>query len=101
HGAVARTFFLSTALMVLGLIVFGLASSFTVAVIAFLGFWLMRRLADPYYTAWVVQHTEPKVRATVISFTGQVDAFGQIAGGPVLGVVGALGSIRAALVASA
>jgi MFS transporter, DHA3 family, tetracycline resistance protein len=101
HTAVARTLFLSTAGMVVGLLVFGLAGSFAVAALAFLGFWLMRRLANPYYTAWVVQHTEPQVRATVISFTGQVDAFGQIAGGPLLGVVGTLGSIRAALVASA
>src|SRR5262249_14871651 len=101
HIAVARILFLSTPLTVIGLVLFGLADSFAVATLAFLGFWLMRRLADPYFTAWVVQHTEPKVRATVISFTGQVDAFGQIAGGPVLGVVGVLASIRVALVASA
>src|SRR5262249_29775175 len=44
HTAVARTLFLATALMVAGLVLFGLAGSFAVAVIAFLGFWLIRRL---------------------------------------------------------
>ena len=42
--------------------------------------------------------TDPRVRATVISMGGQADALGQVAGGPVVGAVGALGGLRAALV---
>ena len=42
----------------------------------------------------------PQVRVTIFSVNGQVDAIGQIAGGPVVGVIGNA-SIRAALVASA
>src|SRR5262249_34425620 len=38
HAAVARMLFLATALMVVGLIVFGLAGSFVVAVASLLGF---------------------------------------------------------------
>jgi DHA3 family tetracycline resistance protein-like MFS transporter len=37
------------------------------------------------------------VRATVISMSGQVDAIGQIASGPLVGLVGNLVSVRAAL----
>jgi MFS transporter, DHA3 family, tetracycline resistance protein len=41
------------------------------------------------------------VRATVISITNQADAVGQWTGGPVLGAVGNVFGIRAALAAGA
>ena len=41
------------------------------------------------------------MRATVLSISGQADAIGQAGGGPVLGLVGNLWGIRAALVAGA
>jgi DHA3 family tetracycline resistance protein-like MFS transporter len=41
------------------------------------------------------------VRATVISITNQADAVGQWTGGPALGAIGSVFSIRAALVAGA
>ena len=37
------------------------------------------------------------MRATVISISSQANAFGQIAGGPVIDAVGTFGGIRAAL----
>jgi DHA3 family tetracycline resistance protein-like MFS transporter len=40
------------------------------------------------------------VRATVFSVSSQVDAIGQISGGPLVGVIGNALSIRAALVTS-
>ncbi len=48
--------------------------------------WLNQQIADS------------SVRATVISIFGQADAIGQTAGGPVLGVIGNVFGIRAALV---
>jgi DHA3 family tetracycline resistance protein-like MFS transporter len=41
------------------------------------------------------------VRATVFSITGQADAIGQAAGGPVIGAIGNVWGIRAALLAGA
>jgi DHA3 family tetracycline resistance protein-like MFS transporter len=41
------------------------------------------------------------VRATVFSISGQADAIGQAAGGPVLGGIGNVWGIRAALLAGA
>jgi len=55
----------------------------------------------PLYDAWLIQHIRPEVRATVISMMGQVNAIGQITGGPGVGAVGKLVSIRAALSISA
>lgn len=44
---------------------------------------------------------DPQVRATMFSVSSQVDAIGQIGGGPVVGAIGNVVSVRAALVASA
>ena len=41
------------------------------------------------------------MRATVLSITGQADAVGQAAGGPVLGAIGNVWGIRAALTVGA
>lgn len=51
----------------------------------------------PLYSAWLNQNLNPKVRATVLSFSSQVDALGQAAGGPAVGAVGNGFGLRAAL----
>ncbi len=71
--------------IILGSIGFALARSFPLA----LGFyWLAatcRDAVEPIYTAWLNQHLESSVRATMLSAAGQADAIGQIAGGPLIG----------------
>ncbi len=62
---------------------------------------LCRTLISPLYTSWVNHKLDPQVRATVISMSSQVDAFGQIAGGPVLGVIARNISMQAGLLGSA
>jgi MFS transporter, DHA3 family, tetracycline resistance protein len=96
------------------------AVSVTVSVImllgAFLGFivagnlWLaifffflisiLRQVITPLYTTLVNRHLEPHLRATVLSMSSQVDAIGQIAGGPVAGAVAREVSIQAGLFVS-
>jgi DHA3 family tetracycline resistance protein-like MFS transporter len=62
---------------------------------------MARRVVEPLQTAWYnLSIDDPQVRATLFSVTSQVDALGQIAGGPGVGAIGNV-SIRAALVASA
>jgi DHA3 family tetracycline resistance protein-like MFS transporter len=60
----------------------------------------LRNLVGPLTTAWVNQHLDSNVRATVLSMTGQVDAVGQIAGGPLVGLVANLVSVPAAITLS-
>jgi hypothetical protein len=49
---------------------------------------------------WLNQQiTDSSVRATVISITGQTDAIGQVVGGPGLGALGTVLSLRSALLA--
>lgn len=90
-----------TALLVAGLFVFALARTLPTAILAYWLISISRNVIGPLYTAWVNQRIESRVRATVLSMSSQVDAIGQILGGPVVGLVGSLISVRAALLSSA
>jgi Major Facilitator Superfamily len=71
-----------------GMIGFGLAGRFWPALVAYLAVRLMRNAARPLMNAWLVSSTSSSSRATVFSMQAQVDALGQIAGGPPAGYVG-------------
>ena len=84
------------------LLLFALSRSPWPAIAGLLGVFLARNLAEPLYTIWLnEQITDSSVRATVLSISGQADAVGQAAGGPVLGAIGNVWGIRAALVVGA
>ena len=90
-----------TIALTISMVVFGLAASFTVAAVAYLVARLARRLKDPLYVTWLNKNVEDSsVRATVNSIASQSDAIGEVTGGPVIGVVGTIASLRAALVAA-
>ena len=99
HVAVSYALFGLNAVMVLGFLLFGVAGNFVVAVVAYWAISLARNTTGPLYTAWVNQHTESGVRATVFSFAGQIDALGQIIGGPIFGAIAMLLSLRAEMIA--
>jgi DHA3 family tetracycline resistance protein-like MFS transporter len=97
----ARGLMLNAALIILCLAGFGLTRSFWVAVGLYWLIGALRNIAAPLHTAWLnLTIDQPRVRATIFSVSGQADAIGQIAGGPVVGAAGNA-SIRAALVSSA
>jgi DHA3 family tetracycline resistance protein-like MFS transporter len=58
-------------------------------------------IAGPVEGAWLNRNLDSATRATVISMTGQANAIGQVAGGPALGWVANVTSIRTALLCSA
>ena len=87
--------------MICSVLLFTLGESFALVL---LGLWLTqaaRGIRNPLMESWINRHTESEVRATVLSIQGQADAFGQIAGGPVVGVIGLLSSVRLAISVSA
>ena len=71
-----------------------------VGVAAFWGASVLPQVSRPIYTAWLNQRLESATRATVLSMSGQMDALGQIVGGPAVGAPG-LVSLRADLSTSA
>ena len=62
---------------------------------------VLRHSSEPLYTAWVNHKLDPQVRATVISMSSQVDAFGQIAGGPLVGLLAQRAGLQMGLLSSA
>jgi DHA3 family tetracycline resistance protein-like MFS transporter len=79
-------------------VVFALATGFPLAAVALLSGSALGSVTRPLYRAWLTASIEPRVRATVLSMHSLCNAGGQIAGGPVIGAVGSLFSIPAALV---
>jgi DHA3 family tetracycline resistance protein-like MFS transporter len=99
---VAYFLFGFTAIELVGMLFFALTGSTWLAIAALLGVFFCRNMQGPLYDTWLnEQITESSVRATVISLTGQANAIGQAGGGPVLGAIGNVWGIRAALAAGA
>ena len=99
HAHVARLLRVIDLVLIGGVVVFGLAGVFWLAVVMM---WLViavRNVREPIFDAWVNQGLDPATRATVNSMGSQSDAIGQAAGGPALGVIGNA-SVPAALVVS-
>jgi DHA3 family tetracycline resistance protein-like MFS transporter len=97
----ARVLMLNAGLIVLALATFALTRSLAVAVAAYLVIGALRSVASPLRAAWFnLRIDDPQVRATMFSASGQVDAVGQVVGGPAVGAIGNV-SLRAALSASA
>jgi MFS transporter, DHA3 family, tetracycline resistance protein len=96
----ARILLALTGAQVVAVLVFAFAGSLGLAVAGLWLYYLTRSLIAPISMTWINQQiTDSSVRATVISISGQSDAIGQVAGGPGLGALGTLFSLRTALLA--
>lgn len=98
HEAAAKALLGITVLLSGSIVVFALAGNFGLALAAFWATALLRRVNQPIYAAWLNQSLTPRVRATVFSIAGQADSLGQIIGGPIIGVIATLGSLRLTMV---
>jgi MFS transporter, DHA3 family, tetracycline resistance protein len=88
---------------VIGAAVVGMATAhaFAVVVGGYIVVSVLRPVLYPLVSGWMVGRIEPAVRATALSARDMFDSAGQIVGGPVIGVIGTLASIRIALLAGA
>jgi MFS family permease len=96
----SRMLLVTTALLIVTLAGFGLAPNVALAALCFWIASACRAIHYPLADIWLARVIPSRVRATVLSLLGQSDALGQVAGGPVVGLVG-LRSLRAALLFSA
>jgi len=97
---IARLMYAVTGLLAAGLIAFALSPVLALTLAVFWLINILRNISGPLYTAWVNQRLDSAVRATVLSMSSQVDALGQILGGPGVGWIASTISVRAAIVAS-
>lgn len=99
--ALARALVAIHALLIVALLVFALAQNFALALVALVLANVLRWTTEPIMVTWTNSYIDSSVRATVLSSFSQVNAFGQIGGGPLVGLVGDRFGLRAALSASA
>jgi len=85
---------------VASVLVFGLTTSFVVAALAIWCKRIVDSMSEPLFNAWQTRVISSEVRATVLSALGQGDALGQVLGGPLVGAIGTVVSIRAAMVSA-
>jgi DHA3 family tetracycline resistance protein-like MFS transporter len=98
--AIGRAVLIVTATISLALMGFALLPVFGLSLGLYLVVSVLRNVHIPLQTAWVNQKLDSRVRATVHSMFGQVDAIGQVMGGPLVAVIAAVGSTVASLVTS-
>jgi MFS transporter, DHA3 family, tetracycline resistance protein len=89
--------------MAIGAAVVALATTHAFAVVAvtYLVVAVLRPVLYPLVSGWLVGRIEPSVRATALSARDMFDSAGQMLGGPVVGAIGTLASLRIALLAGA
>ncbi len=97
HRSVGRALFVIYGLLGAAVISIGLVGNIWVLIVLLVGAALVRQLSEPLYMAWVNQRLDASVRATVLSMSGQANALGQVAIGPVVGAIGDVWGLRAAL----
>jgi MFS transporter, DHA3 family, tetracycline resistance protein len=95
--AIGRAMLLVTGLITIGILSFALSPVLSLAVISMIIVGLLRGVSGPLQTAWINQKLDSRVRATIHSMFGQVDAIGQTAGGPVIGLIAGEFSVRLAV----
>ena len=98
--AIGRTVFLVTAAISVALIGFALSTFLALSLSLYLLINVLRNVHGPLQTGWVNQKLDSQVRATVHSMFGQVDAIGQVMGGPIVAGIASVGSAIASLVTS-
>jgi DHA3 family tetracycline resistance protein-like MFS transporter len=79
-------------------IIFGLVVDIWLAFAAVLSYRIMRGAGGPLLSAWTNKEVGRQSRATVLSMMGQMDAVGQLVGGPVIGLVATVTSLRGGIV---
>ena len=72
---------------ILFMLIFALTRNFSLMLIAYLATNTFRTINEPIFSAWLNGHIDDKARATVLSINGQINALGQILGGPIIGII--------------
>ncbi|HUE98677.1 MAG TPA: MFS transporter [Anaerolineales bacterium] len=98
--AIGRAVLFVTGAISVALIWFALSPFLLLSLVLYLTVSVLRNVHIPLQTGWINQKLDSQVRATVHSMFGQVDAIGQVVGGPIVAVIASVGSAVASLVTS-
>ena len=94
--SIARAMVWITVVLSAAILTFAFSPALAISVAAVMLVSVTRNVMGPLYDAWVNQRLDSETRATVISMSGQVDAIGQVASGPIAALI-SLTSVRGAI----
>lgn len=92
---------LLNSLLVVAMIYFAMAEQFFVAAILYWGIASLRAVNHPLVSVMTNKQLHSQGRATTLSMYGQLDAFGQVAGGPLVGIIALYTSVQGGIVTAA
>jgi DHA3 family tetracycline resistance protein-like MFS transporter len=98
--AIGRAVLIVTGSISVAMLGFALSPFLALTIGLYLVIDALRDVHIPLQMAWINQKLDSQVRATVHSMFGQVDAIGQVMGGPIVAVIASVGSAVASLVTS-
>ena len=87
--------------LVVGMIYFAMAEQFLIAAFLYWGIASLRAVNAPLVSVMTNKQLHSQGRATTLSIYGQLDAFGQVAGGPLVGVLALYTSVQGGIITSA
>jgi len=95
--AIGRAMLWVTGLLIVSILSFALSPVLILAVGSLLVVGQLRGVAGLLQATWINQKLDSRVRATILSMIGQVDAIGQVFGGPIVGLAANMFSVRLAV----
>jgi MFS transporter, DHA3 family, tetracycline resistance protein len=95
--AIGRAMLWVTGLIIICILAFSVSPGLVMAAIVLVAVGQLRGIVGPLQAAWINQRLDSRVRATIHSMFGQVDAIGQTLGGPIVGLVANVFSVRLAV----
>lgn len=99
-GSLALTMMVATFGIVASMATFAVTRSFALALSLIVTIRVLRHSIEPLYISWVNRRLDAQVRATVLSMSSLVDALGQVAGGPLVGLIAQRAGIQSGLLTS-
>lgn len=92
---------LLNSLLVVAMIYFAIAEQFFVAAILYWGIASLRAVNHPLVSVMTNKQLHSQGRATTLSMYGQLDAFGQVTGGPLVGIIALYTSVQGGIITAA
>lgn len=93
--------FIMNGLLTLAMLIFAYTSNFLLAVLLYWAIASLRNVNYPLMNAMTNERLQSQGRATALSMFGQLDALGQVAGGPLVGLIALYTSINGGIASSA
>lgn len=97
HKSTANALLVVNSLLTIGVVGFALSGHFIIAVLFYFLVNMFKEARNPLYDAWTNQNVSSNVRATIFSICSQANSIGQIVGGPILGLIATIVSLRVSI----